>query len=229
MLGFETVQMLLHGGAVNAQELVGGGHYVGAIRFVLGAFLVHELVARECWRITLITRNSVLRRAEEPRLEMLRLRTSIWPDWYGGASMPAKATSAFLGVKTAHIIDLHHKLGAKGRSNAEHPHHNGVFWQRRRQWLHFISEWGQGGGSGPGLGHCLSRQKLSSISFRNDAEMPAGGGVDVQRFILAEVVAVLLCTTSDTWPQMPFWTAHRRTHNARRRQQSPPTSRCRLP
>lgn len=47
----------------------------------------------------LITRNNVLRRADEPRLEMLRLRTSIWPDWYGGASMPAKATSAFLEWK----------------------------------------------------------------------------------------------------------------------------------
>ena len=43
-----------------------------------------------------ITRNNVLRRAAEPRLEMLRLRTSIWPDWQGGASMPAKATKAFL-------------------------------------------------------------------------------------------------------------------------------------
>lgn len=49
--------------------------------------------------MALITKNSVLRRAEDPRLEMLRLRTSIWPDWYGGASMPAKATSAFLDWK----------------------------------------------------------------------------------------------------------------------------------
>ncbi len=32
---------------------------------------------------------------------MLRLWTSIWPDrgWYGGVSMPAKATSAFLEWK----------------------------------------------------------------------------------------------------------------------------------
>lgn len=38
--------MLLHGGVVNAQELVGGGHHVDAIRLTLGTFPVHELVRR---------------------------------------------------------------------------------------------------------------------------------------------------------------------------------------
>ena len=44
MLSFETVQVLLHGGVVDAQELVGGGHHVDAVRFALGALSVHELV-----------------------------------------------------------------------------------------------------------------------------------------------------------------------------------------
>jgi len=42
--GFETVQMLLHSGIVNAQEFVGRGHHVDAIGLTLGAFPVHELV-----------------------------------------------------------------------------------------------------------------------------------------------------------------------------------------
>lgn len=45
-LGFETVQILLHGGVVDAQELVGRGHYVDTIRLALGTFPVHELVHR---------------------------------------------------------------------------------------------------------------------------------------------------------------------------------------
>ena len=38
--------MLLHGGVVDAQELVGGGHHVDAVRLTLGTFLIHELVHR---------------------------------------------------------------------------------------------------------------------------------------------------------------------------------------
>lgn len=44
--------MLLHGGVVDAQELVGGGHHVDAIGLTLGAFLVHELVHRLIGRRT---------------------------------------------------------------------------------------------------------------------------------------------------------------------------------
>ena len=36
----------------------------------------------------------VLRRCGEPRLEMLRDLTSMFPEWYGGASSPAKAVIA---------------------------------------------------------------------------------------------------------------------------------------
>ena len=46
MLGFETIQILLHGGVVNAQELVGGGHHVDAVGLALGTFPVHELIHR---------------------------------------------------------------------------------------------------------------------------------------------------------------------------------------
>lgn len=46
MLGFETVQMPLHGGIVDTQELVGRGHHVDAVGLALGAFPVHELVHR---------------------------------------------------------------------------------------------------------------------------------------------------------------------------------------
>lgn len=42
------------------------------------------------------TKKSVLRSMAEPRLGVLRLRTSMVPDWYGRASMSAKATKAFL-------------------------------------------------------------------------------------------------------------------------------------
>ena len=38
-LGFETVQVLLHSGVVDAQELVGGGHHVDAVGLALSAFL----------------------------------------------------------------------------------------------------------------------------------------------------------------------------------------------
>ena len=58
--------------------------------------------------------------------------------------------------------------------------------------LHFVSERNQGGGSGPELEHRLIHQELGRIGFGHDAEMPTGGGVDVQRLILAEVVAMLL-------------------------------------
>ena len=139
--GFETIQMLFHSGVVNAQEFVGGGHHVNTIGLSLSTFLIHKLVhrlmAEERWKITLITRNNVLRRAEEPRLEMLRLRTSIWPDWYGGASMPAKATNAFWEWKrrTAPISAI--SWGREPDHNTEHPHHNGVLRQRCRQRLHF--------------------------------------------------------------------------------------------
>ena len=158
--------------------------------------------AGERWRITLITRNSVLRREEEPRLEMLRLRISIWPDWYGGASMPAKATSA--GVKAAHVADLRHELGAESRANTEHPHHNRVLRQRCRQGLHFVSERGQCGRNGPELGHRLLYQKFGSIGSGHDAEMPTGEGVDVKRLILAEVVTVFLAPLLILGCKRPF-------------------------
>lgn len=43
---YETVQILLHSDVADAQELVGGGHHVDAIRLTLSAFLVHELEHR---------------------------------------------------------------------------------------------------------------------------------------------------------------------------------------
>lgn len=46
------------------------------------------------WRMTVW--NKVLRRAAEPRLEILRDCGLKLPDWKGGASMPAKPTRAFL-------------------------------------------------------------------------------------------------------------------------------------
>ena len=42
------------------------------------------------------------------------------------------------------------------------------------------------------LEHRLLHQKLYSISFGHDAKMPAGRGVNVQRLILAEMIAILL-------------------------------------
>lgn len=45
-LGFETIQILLHSGVVDAQKLIGRGHHVDTVRFTLGTFLVHELVHR---------------------------------------------------------------------------------------------------------------------------------------------------------------------------------------
>lgn len=95
--------MPLYCGVVNAQELVSRGHHINAVGLALGVFFSMNwytgLSAGDRWRITLITKNSVLRRAEDLALEMLQLRTSIWPDWYGGASMPEKVTSAFLEWK----------------------------------------------------------------------------------------------------------------------------------
>ena len=97
---FQRIQVGFHRSVVDTQELICGGHHVDTVGFAFRAFLVHELVN---WLIhwsalqeDAHTRKSVLRREADPLLEMLRLRTSIWPDWYGGASMPAKATSAFL-------------------------------------------------------------------------------------------------------------------------------------
>ena len=142
--------------------------------------------------MALITRNSVLRRTAEPRLEILRLRISIWPDWYGGASMPAKATSAFLEWKrrTSPISAI--SWGAECGANSEHPHHNGVLRQRCRQGLHFIPERGQRSGSGLELGYRLFHQNLCSIVLWHDAEVPAGRGVNVQRLVLTEVIAMPL-------------------------------------
>ena len=51
--GFETVQVLLHSGVVDAQELVGGGHHVDAVGLALSAFLVHKLIHRLIGRGTL--------------------------------------------------------------------------------------------------------------------------------------------------------------------------------
>lgn len=38
MLGFETIQILLHCGVVDAQEFVGGGHHVNVVGLPLSAF-----------------------------------------------------------------------------------------------------------------------------------------------------------------------------------------------
>ena len=63
--GFEVTQVLLYSGGVNTQELVRRSHYVDVIGLALGKLSVHELIHWIIsWRITLITRNSVLRRAE---------------------------------------------------------------------------------------------------------------------------------------------------------------------
>ena len=54
-----------------------------------------------------------------------------------------------------------------------------------------ISERSQCSGYSPELEHRLLYQELGRIGLRYDTEVSTGGGVYVQRFILAEVVAVL--------------------------------------
>lgn len=45
-INFKTIQLLLHGGEINAQELVGGSHHVCTIGFRASTFLIHGLVYR---------------------------------------------------------------------------------------------------------------------------------------------------------------------------------------
>ena len=95
-------------------------------------------------------------------------------------------------MEAAHVANLRHKLGAECGANSEHPHHNGVLRQRCRQGLHFIPERGQRSGSGLELGYRLFHQNLCSIVLWHDAEVPAGRGVNVQRLVLTEVIAMPL-------------------------------------
>ena len=195
-LGFETVQILLHGGVVDAQELVGRGHHVDTIRLALGTFPVHELVHRLMGGRT--PEDGAHHQEQRPA------QGGETPFGYTAAAdfhlaglvrrsvNARKGHQSLLRVEVAHIADLRHELGAEGGPNAEHPHHNRALRQRRRQRLHFVSEHSQGGGSGPELGYRLIYQELGGSGLRHDAEMPTGGGVDVQRLVLAEVVAVLL-------------------------------------
>lgn len=196
MLGFEAVQVLLHGSIVNAQELVGGGHHVDAIRFALSTFPVHELVHQLISGRTLedYTYHQEQRPTQGGRTP---LGDTVAADFYL-AGLVRRGVNAreshqrLFGVEAAHIANLRHELGAEGRPNAEHPHHNGVLRQRCRQGLHFVPERGQRGGSDSELGHRLLHQELGGIGLGHDAEMPTGGGIDVQGLVLAEVVAMLL-------------------------------------
>ena len=45
-LRFETVEILLHGGIVNTEELVGGSHHVDSIGLSLGSLFIHKQVHR---------------------------------------------------------------------------------------------------------------------------------------------------------------------------------------
>ena len=207
-LGFETVQILLHGGVVDAQELVGRGHYVDTIRLALGTFPVHELVHRLMGGRT--PEDGAHHQEQRPA------QGGGTPFGYTAAAdfhlaglvrrsvNARKGHQSLLRVEVAHIADLRHELGAEGGPNAEHPHHNRALRQRRRQRLHFVSEHSQGGGSGPELGYRLIYQELGGSGLRHDAEMPTGGGVDVQRLVLAEVVAVLPAPTQVFACESPF-------------------------
>ena len=46
MLSLGVVQVVFHGGVINAQELVGRSHHVNAVGLALGTLLIHELIDR---------------------------------------------------------------------------------------------------------------------------------------------------------------------------------------
>lgn len=196
MLSFETALILLRGGVVDAQELVGRGHHVDAVGPALSTFLIHKLVHRIIGRGLLKdhthyqeqcpaqSRGSAFGDVSATDFHLSRLvRQNV---------NTCKGYQDFFRVEPAHIADLSHELEAEGRPCAEHPHHNWVLRQRRRQGLHFVAECGQCRGNGPELGHRLIHQEPGSLALWHDAKVPTGGGIDVQSLVLAEVVAMLL-------------------------------------
>ena len=52
--------------------------------------------------------------------------------------MPAKGHQRFLGMKTAHIANFSHELGAERGANTKHLHHHRILRQRGRQRLHLL-------------------------------------------------------------------------------------------
>ncbi len=63
-----------------------------------------------------------MRSEADPRLEMLRLRTSILAGLVGWGVNARKGHQRFLGMKTAHIANFSHELRAESRANTKHLH-----------------------------------------------------------------------------------------------------------
>ena len=120
--------MPLHGGVVDAQELVGGGHHVDAVRLALGAFPIHELVHRLIGGRT--PEDGAHHQEQRPAQGRRTPFGNASAAYFHLAGLVRRSVNArkshqrLLGVKAAHIADLRHKLWAEGRANAEHSHHN---------------------------------------------------------------------------------------------------------
>ena len=125
-------------------------------------------------------------------MEMLLLRTSMVPDWQGGASMPEKATSTFFEWNrlTSPISAM--SCGPRIGPTPNNLHDYRVFrqllarvciccWSAARV-LETVFSWS--------IACCI----MNSVSFRfrHYADMTTGRSIDVQCFIFAEIVTVLL-------------------------------------
>lgn len=60
-----------------------------------------------------------------------------------------------------------------------------------RQCLHFLAECSKSGKCCPELRDGLLQKKFCGFNFVHNVKVPTGGGIDIQRFVLAEIIAIL--------------------------------------
>ena len=95
-------------------------------------------------------------------------------------------------MEPSDVSNLSHELWAEIRADTKQLHDYRVFRQLLGKSLHLLLECGQSLGDGLQLEYCLLHHELSVIRFRHYADMTTGRSIDVQCFIFAEIVTVLL-------------------------------------
>ncbi len=181
---------------VNAEELICRGHHVDPVRFSFGSLFIHEQVHRLIGRSVLedYTHHKKQRSAQGRRSTFGHSAVVICylPGVIRRRVKASKGHQRLFGVKAANIANLRHELRAERWSHTKHLHDDGILRQEGCQLQHLLFERRQSEGCGSKLCYGLLHQEFRGIGLWHNCEVPTGGGVDIQRLILAEVVTVCL-------------------------------------
>ncbi len=196
LLRVESLKAFFHAGIVDAQELVLCSGHVNEIRLALSAFLIEKLVHwLVLWSFSQICTDNLVQRFPQVRRAALGCWSAfcvMFARLVYGRINTGEAHDRTAAGKTAYIADLSHELRGRCLANTVHGTHSIVLRQLLCKPRHLGAQSRQ----------ChLTRKKLLCrcgneqscvVILRQRSEMAATAGIEIQRFLCAEMVALAL-------------------------------------